>query len=44
MFLIDTFNEIFDFPFSFFKKEMISLDSKKKTIKQTKNAPKYPKL
>ena len=41
---IQFFNEIFDFPFSFFKKKMINLDSRKKTIKHTKNAPKYPKL
>ena len=37
---IDTFNGIFDLFFSFFNKRIIVLDSRKKTIKQVKNAPK----
>jgi len=44
IFLIDTFNEIFDFDLNFLRKNIIILERKKNTIKHTKNAAKYPRL
>ena len=40
MFLMDTFKEILKLDLNFLRKNIISFDRKKNTIKQTKNAPK----
>ena len=40
IFLIDTFKEILELDLNFLRKNIISFESKKNTIKQTKNAPK----
>ena len=44
MFLIDTFKDILEVDLNFFKKYIIIFESKKNTIKQIKNATKYPRL
>ena len=44
IFLIETFKEINELNLNFFKKKIINFESKKKTNKHTKKAPKYPKL
>jgi len=44
IFLIETFKEIIGLDLNFFRKKIINFESKKKTIKHTKKATKYPKL
>jgi hypothetical protein len=44
IFLIDTFKEILELDLNFLRKNIIILERKKKTIKHTKNAAKYPRL
>ena len=41
---IEIFKEIFELDLNVLRKNTITLESKKNTIKQTKKAPKYPRL
>ena len=44
IFLIDTFKRILELKLNFLSEYIIIFESRKKTIKQIKNATKYPKL